>query len=62
MQSDDADSLPVLNFSNGEGLRDYTERELRRFLEVDKIDGNTADAVRRLLHDGAPRDSKEKES
>ncbi len=36
-----------------ESLREYTEAEIREFLEADKIDQETAAAVRRLLDAGA---------
>ena len=35
-------------------LRDYTEEEIRQFLEEDRIDRDTAVAVRRLLATDAP--------
>ncbi len=38
---------------NRENLREYTEAEIAEFLEADKIDQKTVDAVRRLLDAGA---------
>lgn len=36
----------------GQKLREYTEAEIRQFLEEDRIDAGTAAAVRRLLASG----------
>jgi len=43
---------PVAIQEQGEALRDYTEEEIESFLAEDKLDEETAAAIRRLLAEG----------
>lgn len=48
------DHLEIAPLWTGEeALRRYTEADVSRFLEEDKLDPETADRVRRLLRSGA---------
>jgi bifunctional DNA-binding transcriptional regulator/antitoxin component of YhaV-PrlF toxin-antitoxin module len=50
MVGDHLEIMPLLQ--GHETLRRYTQEEITRFLEEDKIDRQTADKVRRLIQQG----------
>lgn len=49
---EDGEKVMVLSLSQPQSLREYDQAEIHQFIEKDRVDQETAEAVRKMLADG----------